>query len=1179
MTPSTPPGNGSGRPHQKLSPHKLSPQKLGEGLAVAAEVLGRHGRLDSQTELLQTATRHSPAPDILLALRSSAQRMHQPDIARSAHDTLSALYRDNGDTQALAQLEKTRQPALGTDRPKPRVAGIMDEFTTACYAPECIFLPLLPDTAPAQLEHFKPDFVFIESAWHGNEGVWNQKVSNPSEALRAVLDWCRETGTPSIFWNKEDPVHFTAFLETARLCDHVFTTDIDCIPAYKQALGHDRVHVLPFAAQPAAHNPIATYTRRDAFNFAGSYYLRYPERQRDIATLIDTVRSFRPVEIYDRNHGGTHPHYMFPDAYRPMILGRLPFSEIDRAYKEYRYGINLNTIKQSQTMFARRVFELMASNTVVVSNFSRGVRTLFGDLVICTDNPAQLRDRLEALTTDDVTLRKFRLAGLRKVMQQHTYSARMDFILSCIQEDAVAPCAPHVALFANATTRRDVEALIACFEAQSHTSAHLYILASGVLTDDLNPDRVTLAGHAQALIEKATGAQKDTALFGAWHPRDHYGVNYLADLVAGLRYSDAQGFGKGCHYAWQDGTTTLHAEPLRYRSATGLPLRASLLRAAHMTRTLLTEIFTTANTCSPPDLDMLALDEFNYCKDGSGTQAATTVADLDLPFQGIDIAALYATAARLPAGETRLKPRLTAFPVLTAEKILQSSIISKNSPLEKSLSGGMVCFAFTADPGTAPHYIWTKNKYTRQTLGLVDQSVINFAMTHTTADARLVVEFYGAADTKISHSMIAHGGAHTLAVPTECTRLRFGLRLTGSGEATLGDISFGTDATLPPVIVGPSDTLVLTKQYPSYDDLYKYGFLHSRLRGYRSMGKSVDIFRLNPSVPQTYDEFENIDVATGDAALLDATLATGRYKHVLVHLLDRRMWEVLRKHLDHVKVTVWIHGAEIQAWQRRAYEFERMTEAEITRQKKLAADRLLLWHEVFSYPSENLHLVFVSNIFLNEVCIDVAMAPPAGRHSVIHNLVDGSIFPYVEKTPDLRCKILSIRPYAGLKYGNDLTLAAILELSKRPFFSELEFYLAGDGEMFETHTDALKKFSNVHLHKGFLNHTEIAALHRTHGVFLNPSRWDSQGVSRDEAMASGLVPVTSNVAAIPEFVDEHCGFLAPPEDHMALADAIEQLYRDPALFTRLSQAAATRVRAQSGFEQTIMRELELIGRE
>lgn len=207
---------------------------------------------------------------------------------------------------------------------------------------------------------------------------------------------------------------------------------------------------------------------------------------------------------------------------------------------------------------------------------------------------------------------------------------------------------------------------------------------------------------------------------------------------------------------------------------------------------------------------------------------------------------------------------------------------------------------------------------------------------------------------------------------------------------------------------------------------------------------------------------------------------------------------------------------------------------------------------------------------------DVGIVPPPERTSVIHNFIDGDIFRYDTKDTERRKNILSIRSYSTLKYANDLTTQAILELSKRPFFKDLTFHLAGDGALFEETNAPLRGFDNVTLHRGFLNHAEIAALQERSGVFLNPTRWDSQGVSRDEAMASGLVPVTSAVAAVPEFVDESCGLLAPAEDHLGLAAAIERLYHDPGLFSRLSRAAAERVRRQSGFEQTIAREIELI---
>ena len=187
-----------------------------------------------------------------------------------------------------------------------------------------------------------------------------------------------------MFWCKEDPIHFETFLNTAILFDYVFTTDIDCIHRYKAALGHDRVYLLPFACQPATTNPIETYQRKDAFCFAGAYYVRYPERTRDLGNFVMELPAFRPLEIYDRNYGKNDPNYQFPEEYQPYIVGTLPFDQIDKAYKGYRYAINLNSIKQSQSMFARRVFELLGSNTITISNFSRGVRLLFGDLVITT---------------------------------------------------------------------------------------------------------------------------------------------------------------------------------------------------------------------------------------------------------------------------------------------------------------------------------------------------------------------------------------------------------------------------------------------------------------------------------------------------------------------------------------------------------------------------------------------------------------------------------------------------------------------------------------------------------------------------------------------------------------------------------------------------------------------------
>ena len=92
-------------------------------------------------------------------------------------------------------------------------------------------------------------------------------------------------------------MHFATFLNAASWFDVVFTTDIDCVPRYKSALGHDRVHLLPFAAQPLHHHPLGTDRRASSIAFAGAYYQKYPERTRDLDSFLANLPQFKPVEI------------------------------------------------------------------------------------------------------------------------------------------------------------------------------------------------------------------------------------------------------------------------------------------------------------------------------------------------------------------------------------------------------------------------------------------------------------------------------------------------------------------------------------------------------------------------------------------------------------------------------------------------------------------------------------------------------------------------------------------------------------------------------------------------------------------------------------------------------------------------------------------------------------------
>lgn len=138
-----------------------------------------------------------------------------------------------------------------------RVGIIADPFTLASFRYEWEQVPLTPSGWQRQLDGL--DLVLVESAWAGNDKAWQYHLTGPTAPRPAVIELaagCRERGIPTVFWNKEDPTHFEDFLDTARLFDHVFTTDAECVPAYRERLGHDRVGVLPFAVPDRVTNPV-----------------------------------------------------------------------------------------------------------------------------------------------------------------------------------------------------------------------------------------------------------------------------------------------------------------------------------------------------------------------------------------------------------------------------------------------------------------------------------------------------------------------------------------------------------------------------------------------------------------------------------------------------------------------------------------------------------------------------------------------------------------------------------------------------------------------------------------------------------------------------------------------------------------------------------------------------------
>ncbi|GHD11676.1 glycosyltransferase [Zhihengliuella salsuginis] len=290
------------------------------------------------------------------------------------------------------------RPGLESGRERPlasiRLGIIADEFTTKSLEAECDLVPMDRDTWGRQLDEDGIDALLVESAWEGNGGQWRRGVGfytdEEFEPLRSLLATCRERGIRTIFWNKEDPVHIDRYVPTAAHFDHVFTTDADCIPRYASGRDTKSIAALPFFAQPQLHNPTPSARDYDhSVAYGGSYYGdRYPDRSKELARMLGEI-SEHGLTIYDRqvNHPGSP--YQFPGALAPFVQGGLPYAEMVEAYKSHPVHVNVNSVATSPTMFSRRVMELAACGTPIITGSGTGVPTFFAPHLPLATSPGE----------------------------------------------------------------------------------------------------------------------------------------------------------------------------------------------------------------------------------------------------------------------------------------------------------------------------------------------------------------------------------------------------------------------------------------------------------------------------------------------------------------------------------------------------------------------------------------------------------------------------------------------------------------------------------------------------------------------------------------------------------------------------------------------------------------------
>lgn len=359
--------------------------------------------------------------------------------------------------KAIQAHGRARTAAVSTSghRLKELTVGIIsDEFTLEGLRGEASLVELRPESWQEQIAARPLDALFVESAWEGIDGLWHQKVGYYDEerfsTLSAILAHCKAHGVPTIFWNKEDPVHFNRFRKTSSYFGHVFTTDADCIRRYKEAAGTGQKTVasLPFYAQPRLHNIIpATRPYDHTVAYAGSYYGdRYKSRSDELTALLEVAKK-QGLSIYDRQHLSPDSPYRFPEHLSRFVKGGLSYTEMVEAYKAHPVHINVNSVESSPTMFSRRVMEVAASGSAVISGQGAGVDHVMNGLVPVVAESAEA-DLLvqEWMSHEPARIRDAWLA-YRHVHRGHTAAHRLAYVLRTAGLVVQAPETPSYAVY------------------------------------------------------------------------------------------------------------------------------------------------------------------------------------------------------------------------------------------------------------------------------------------------------------------------------------------------------------------------------------------------------------------------------------------------------------------------------------------------------------------------------------------------------------------------------------------------------------------------------------------------------------------------------------------------------------------------------------------------------------
>lgn len=367
--------------------------------------------------------------------------------------------------------------------------------------------------------------------------------------------------------------------------------------------------------------------------------------------------------------------------------------------------------------------------------------------------------------------------------------------------------------------------------------------------------------------------------------------------------------------------------------------------------------------------------------------------------------------------------------------------------------------------------------------------------------------------------------------------------------------------------------LVITSRYPSQNNPYNHMFVHMRCVEMIRQGVDLEVFV--PSNQNKNYVFEGVKVRMLPSKEIVKNLSVDKilYLHLLniYPLSNANGWVIYKYILKHnLPFAMYVHGNEVQKFSSRMFDFSLNIDTFLKWFKK----DLLVIPKMKRFLSEtkgrsNSAYVFPSLWMKKELESNLKLR--LKKYHIIPNGIDTDLFKF-HYGFNKRYNMLTLRPLSSNKYAVDIAIEVVKYMPKN---YTLTIY--GKGKYQKKYEKQIRENNledRIFIKNKFIDRSELNDVFSNYGVFLSPTRMDAQGVSMCEAMASGLLTVSNDNTAIPEFLTHGInGILGKSPKEMA--DRIYKVCNDEYIYSKLTKNGRDSME-QIDIKKTVEKEISIL---